>query len=57
MTKEITKLEEQISNLNDRELAQYIINVTKMQAVGKQALEYAKKCGRKGTILHSQEKL
>lgn len=33
--KEITKLEEQISNLNDRELAQYIINVTKMQAVGK----------------------
>lgn len=47
MTKEITKLEEQISNLNDRELAQYIINVTKMQSVAKQALEYAKKIWKK----------
>lgn len=47
MTKEITKLEEQISNLNDRELAQYIINVTKMQSVSKQALEYAKKIWKK----------
>lgn len=57
MSKEITDLEEQISNLNDRELAQYIINVTKLQSVAKSALEIAKKCGESETILHMQEKL
>lgn len=45
--KEITDLEDQISNFNDRELAQHIINVTKMLTVGKSALEYAKKIWKK----------
>lgn len=41
--KEITDLEDQLSNLNDRELAQCMINITKLLKTGEQALKYAKK--------------
>lgn len=56
MSKEITDLEDQLSNINDSQLAQFIVNITKLQSVAKSALEVAKKCGERETILHMQEK-
>lgn len=47
MTKEITDLEDQLSNINDSQLAQFIVNITKLQSVAKSALEVAKKMWRK----------
>lgn len=47
MSKEITDLEDQLSNINDSQLAQFIVNITKLQSVAKSALEVAKKMWRK----------
>lgn len=47
MSKEITELEDQLSNINDSQLAQFIVNITKLQTVAKSALEVAKKMWRK----------
>ncbi len=45
--KEITDLEDQLSNLNDREIAQCMINITKLLKTGEQALKCAKKIWKK----------